>query len=764
MMADLFSRLFLWTAISSVLLCGCRTSPEQSPSSQILPTQTPDPVVISPTPITVSQNTPEEVAAALVNSQNAIPLNENYPNPELQQITVQNIQQIVPIAQFDGFGFVRAISADGKQYAMALAKGIRIYDSVTSQPVAFYPVDGYNVVQAVFSGDGSKLAVVYSRYHSPDVIEIRSDKSGSVSLPARYEVKVWDLVNKKPLFNKNLEDFCGLKIFIGLFQFLEDGSLVVASQDFDTHFQSVCRISGQNGTLLDRLDLDPGYGYIRSLALTADGSTLAAAFSSGDRDFMNPLLVTFRYPDGEALFEKSLASMPNALVFVGVEPTLVYNSQPADGQSTIEVIHPAGDRIRSIPVEDANGYNFVANDHSVIVPQKTQVTVYDLASGNEIQRIPWAAQSETLFTAVAQAQLVNQPVNLFGESDDNIFVLLASDSDELIVYQHCQQVSCSSMIRSIDLNHPEQDQSRLEATFRLSNRGADLSPDGQKIAMGGLWNGDVRVWSTASGELFLQLQGHQEMVYQTVFSPDSSMLATASEDGTVWLWNANNGEPLHTLSGHNGAVLQAAFSPDGLHLATAGADNTLRLWQVSSGKEVKQFPQPKPEYYIENLWYLDQQTLLLDLADWREKCMGCYSSAFLLDTESGAATELPWQHLQANQSPAGEWLFRFGSYPDFVLGFGKIIQGQIKLEKQIGLSSINNSQEIALSSDGQLVYSLNENGLNVIDRSSGEQIALAANYLGVLTSGNGRLETSTDGRFLLDFTEGTVMLWGVPEE
>ena len=84
-------------------------------------------------------------------------------------------------------------------------------------------------------------------------------------------------------------------------------------------------------------------------------------------------------------------------------------------------------------------------------------------------------------------------------------------------------------------------------------------------------------------------------------------------------------------------------------------------------------------------------------------------------------------------------------------------------EQSIPLTAINNSLEIALSPDGKFIYSFNANGLNVMDRATGEQLALAVNYMGVLNASDGRLEASPDGRFLLDFNGGNIVLWGIPE-
>ncbi|RSL62260.1 hypothetical protein CEP53_004824 [Fusarium sp. AF-6] len=92
-------------------------------------------------------------------------------------------------------------------------------------------------------------------------------------------------------------------------------------------------------------------------------------------------------------------------------------------------------------------------------------------------------------------------------------------------------------------------------------------------------------WSAA----LMALEGHRNMVFDAVFSPDSRLLASASDDATVRIWEADTGEHLQTLEGHDSSVYSVAFSHDSKFLASASKDCTVRLWSVQTGDQLKTF-------------------------------------------------------------------------------------------------------------------------------------------------------------------------------
>ncbi|KAL4940491.1 hypothetical protein BDV06DRAFT_224064 [Aspergillus oleicola] len=80
------------------------------------------------------------------------------------------------------------------------------------------------------------------------------------------------------------------------------------------------------------------------------------------------------------------------------------------------------------------------------------------------------------------------------------------------------------------------------------------------------------------------LEGHMEPVVSVIFSSDTHLVVSGSEDHTIRVWDTATGACLQILKGHEALISHIAISPDSAHIASSALDQTVRLWGLQSGE------------------------------------------------------------------------------------------------------------------------------------------------------------------------------------
>lgn len=95
----------------------------------------------------------------------------------------------------------------------------------------------------------------------------------------------------------------------------------------------------------------------------------------------------------------------------------------------------------------------------------------------------------------------------------------------------------------------------------------------QLLLATGLNNGRIKIWDVYTGKLLLNLMDHTDVVRDLTFAPDGSlMLVSASRDKTLRVWDLkDDGNMVKVLRAHQNWVYCSAFSPDSSTLCSVGA-------------------------------------------------------------------------------------------------------------------------------------------------------------------------------------------------
>jgi len=109
------------------------------------------------------------------------------------------------------------------------------------------------------------------------------------------------------------------------------------------------------------------------------------------------------------------------------------------------------------------------------------------------------------------------------------------------------------------------------------------SPDGKRLAMASE-TGQIFIFDLESGSLSNTYAPHVMSVRSIAWSPDSSLLISASEDKRLVLHDVRSspGGIVASLTGHSSWVLSTDISPDSRLALSGSADKTIKVWDIAA--------------------------------------------------------------------------------------------------------------------------------------------------------------------------------------
>lgn len=140
-----------------------------------------------------------------------------------------------------------------------------------------------------------------------------------------------------------------------------------------------------------------------------------------------------------------------------------------------------------------------------------------------------------------------------------------------------------------------------------------ISPDGTLAALASE-DGSVRIFIIATAKLQMVIQAQANIAHDVAFAPDGKHLAACGADGKARLYEVKTGQEVRTFEGHEEGTKSLCFSPDGGWLVTSGEDGTLKIWDTETGEHARTLD--GHEAHVDRVaWSADGHTLLSEAAD-----------------------------------------------------------------------------------------------------------------------------------------------------
>ena len=105
---------------------------------------------------------------------------------------------------------------------------------------------------------------------------------------------------------------------------------------------------------------------------------------------------------------------------------------------------------------------------------------------------------------------------------------------------------------------------------------------GDQVVTASGGDGDVRVWEARTGQLLRTLAGPSRQLRCAALSPDGRWAGAGDAEGNVIMWNVINEQVAAVLRQHAETIMSVVFSPDSALLLTASDDRTAKAVAIES--------------------------------------------------------------------------------------------------------------------------------------------------------------------------------------
>jgi serine/threonine protein kinase/WD40 repeat protein len=226
----------------------------------------------------------------------------------------------------------------------------------------------------------------------------------------------------------------------------------------------------------------------------------------------------------------------------------------------------------------------VALDDRVEVRSADNGGLVSTHSGKAL-RIEFSADSSRFAIGYADGRLA-----LHDMANGRVFGLLqlGFGPTEFALHPNGNELAVADRERNSGVTLYRLDPVRKLTTFKVGEDGPAValsySPDGRRLALGMTNAPFAAIWDIGQRRSLVTLDGHAQLVYETAFSPDGSLVVTQSWDGTCRVWNSQTGRQVVYWPSF---IADLHFNPEGDRCGYVGLDGTAKLLEVALGHEYR---------------------------------------------------------------------------------------------------------------------------------------------------------------------------------